>query len=138
MVRGTIYVEHKWSPRTTYARTIYVVTETFELIMHNYISVLPQWALLIKKINKLKWNSLNHRRNTIRLQMMYKIINRIVDLNLPDYSTFNRRITRRNDYKLTIPFTRIDSYKFSFFPATVTMEPATKWSYQCYLNQCIY
>ena len=26
MVRGTIYVEHKWSPRTTYARTIYVVT----------------------------------------------------------------------------------------------------------------
>ena len=72
-------------------------------------------------INKLKWNSLNHRRDTIRLQMMYKIIHRIVDLNLPDYITFNRRITRRNDYKLTMPFTRIDSYKFSFFPATVTL-----------------
>ena len=24
---GTNYVEHKWSPRTTYGRTIYVVTE---------------------------------------------------------------------------------------------------------------
>ena len=72
-------------------------------------------------INKLKWNSLNHHRDTIRLQMMYKIINRIVDLNLPEYITFNRRITRHNVYKLTIPFTRIDSYKFGFFPATVTL-----------------
>ena len=70
---------------------------------------------------KLKWNSLNHRRDTIRLQRMYKIIHRIVDLNLPDYITFNRRITRRNDYKLTMPFTKIESYKFSFFPATVTL-----------------
>ena len=63
-------------------------------------------------INKLKWNSLNHRRDTIRLQMMYKIIHRIVDLNLPDYITFNCKITRGHDYKLTMPFTRIDSYKF--------------------------
>ena len=39
-------------------------------------------------INKLKWNSLDRRRDTIRLQMMYKIIHRIVDLNLPDYITF--------------------------------------------------
>ena len=38
-------------------------------------------------INKLKWNSLNHRRDTIRLQMMYKIIHQIVDLDLPDYIT---------------------------------------------------
>ena len=72
-------------------------------------------------INKLKWNSLNYHRDTIRLQMMYKIIHRIVDLNLPDYITFNRGITRGHDYKLTMPFTRIDSYKFSFFPATVTL-----------------
>ena len=47
--------------------------------------------------------------------MMYKVIHRIVDLNLPDYITFNRGITRGHDYKLTMPLTRIDSYKFSFF-----------------------
>ena len=65
-------------------------------------------------INKLKWNSLNHRRDTIRLQMMYKIIHRIVDLNLPDYITFNRGITRGHYYKLTMPLIRIDSYIFKF------------------------
>ena len=72
-------------------------------------------------IDKLKWNSLNHPRDTIRLQMMYKIIHQIVDLNLPDYITFNRGITRGYDYKLTMPLTRIDSDKFSFFPATVAL-----------------
>ena len=72
-------------------------------------------------INKLKWNSLNHRRDTIRLQMMHKIIHRIVGLNLPDCITFNRGITRGHDYKLTMPLIRIDSYKFSFFPAIITL-----------------
>ena len=72
-------------------------------------------------INKLKWNSLNHRRDTIRLQMMFKIIHHVVDLNLPDYITFNHGITRGHDYKLTIPLMRIDSYKFSFFPATIIL-----------------
>ena len=49
--------------------------------------------------------------------MMYKIIHRIVDLDLPDYITFNRGITRGHDYILTMPLIRIDSYKFKFFPA---------------------
>ena len=72
-------------------------------------------------INKLKWNSLNHHRDTIRLQMMFKIIHQIVDLNLLDYITFNCGITRGHDYKLTIPLIRIDPYKFSFFPAIITL-----------------
>ena len=72
-------------------------------------------------INKLKWNSLNHHRDTIRLQMTYKIIHRIVDLNLPDYITFNRGITRGHDYKLTMPLIRINSYKFNFFPAIIIL-----------------
>ena len=72
-------------------------------------------------INKLKWNSLTHRRDNIRMQMMYKIIHQIVDLNLPNYITFNHGITRGHNYKLTVPFTRIDSYKFNFFSATITL-----------------
>ena len=53
--------------------------------------------------------------------MMYKIIHQIVDLNLPDYITFNRRITRGHDYKLTMLLIRIDSYKFSFFAAIIML-----------------
>ena len=53
--------------------------------------------------------------DTLRLQMMYKIIHHIVDLKLPNYVSYNRGIIRGHDFKLTVPFTRIDAYKFSFF-----------------------
>ena len=47
--------------------------------------------------------------------MLYKIIHHIVD------SSYNHGITRGHDFKLTVPFTyMIDTYKFSFFPATIT------------------
>ena len=72
-------------------------------------------------LTTLKWNSLNYRRNMLRLQMMYKIIHHIVDLTLPECITFNRGITRGHEYKLTLPFTRIDTYKFSFFPSTAIL-----------------
>jgi len=72
-------------------------------------------------MNKLKWDSLHHRRNILRLQMMYKITHQTVDLKLPDYITYNYGITRGHDYKLTLPPTRIDSYKYSYFPATITL-----------------
>jgi len=72
-------------------------------------------------ISKLKWDTLHHRRDTTRLQMMYKIIHQIVDLKLPDYITYNHGITRGHDYKLTVPSSRIDSYKYSYFPATITL-----------------
>ena len=72
-------------------------------------------------INKLKWSSLRHRRDTIRLQMMYKITHQLVDLKLPDYITYNHGATRGHNYKLTIPSSRIDSYKYSYFPTTIKL-----------------
>ena len=72
-------------------------------------------------INTLRWNSLHGRRDTLRLQMMYKITHHIIDLKLPNYINYNPGITRGHDYKLTVPFTRIDPYKFSFFPATIAL-----------------
>jgi len=62
-------------------------------------------------LNTSQWNSLNHRRNVLRLQMMYKITHRIVHLKLPEYIAYSHGITRGHDYKLTIPPTRIDVYK---------------------------
>ena len=53
--------------------------------------------------------------------MMFKIIHHLIDLKLPNYINYNLGITRGHDYKLTVPFTRIDPYKFSFFLATITL-----------------
>ena len=72
-------------------------------------------------INKLKWSSLCHRRDTIRLQMMYKITHQLVDLKLPDYITYNHGATWGHNYKLTIPSSKIDSYKYSYFPTTIKL-----------------
>ena len=66
-------------------------------------------------IDKLKWNNLDHYKDIIRLQMMYKIIHQIVNL------TFNWGITRGHDYKLKMPLVRIDSCKFSFFTAIIAL-----------------
>ena len=61
-------------------------------------------------INKLKWSSLRHRRDTIRLQMMYKITHQLVDLKLPDYIAYNHGTTRGHNYKLTILY--LQGYRF--------------------------
>ena len=76
---------------------------------------------ITEMINTLRWNSLHSRRDTLRLQMMYKITHHIIDLKLPNYINYNPGITRGHDYKLTVPFTQIDPYKFSFFPATIAL-----------------
>ena len=72
-------------------------------------------------INKRKWSSLHHRTDTIRLQMMYKITHQLVDMKLSDYITYNHGTTRGHYYKLTIPFSRTDSYKYSYFPTTIKL-----------------
>jgi len=64
---------------------------------------------------------MGHRRNVSRLQIVYKVIHEIVDLTLTDYITFNRRVTRGHEYKLTIPTLKIDPYRFSFFPSTIKL-----------------
>ena len=74
-----------------------------------------------KMLTTLNWDSLNYRRIMFRLQMMYKIIHSIVDLSLPDYIEFNRGITRGHDYKLVVPTTQIDSYRYSFYPFTIKL-----------------
>ena len=66
-------------------------------------------------INKLKWSSLRHRKDNNRLQMMCKITHQLETWN---YLTISL-ITLGHSYKLTIPSSRIDSYKYSYFPTTI-------------------
>ena len=52
--------------------------------------------------------------------MLYKIIHRFVELSLPNYIIPAPHCTRRNSTKFIPPMTSIDSYKFSFFPYSIT------------------
>jgi len=44
-----------------------------------------------------------------------------VHLKLPEYIAYSHGITRGHDYKLTIPPTRIDAHKHSYFTATILL-----------------
>ena len=52
--------------------------------------------------------------------MLYKIIHRFVELSLPNYIIPAPCCTRRNSTKFIQLMTSIDSYKFSFFPYSIT------------------
>ena len=70
-------------------------------------------------LSNLKWETLHHRRKSLNLIMFFKILNNLVELRLPNYITPHISITRGHESKFSILYTRIDAYKYSFFPATI-------------------
>jgi len=73
-----------------------------------------------KMLNSLKWKPVAIQHKELRLLMFYKIINKIVELYLPDYIIPAPRVTRGNYNKFVQPVMHIDSYKYSFFPSSIT------------------
>jgi len=69
-------------------------------------------------LSNLMWETLHHRRKSLNL-MFFKILNNLVELCLPNYIIPHISITRGHKSKFSILYTRIDAYKYSFFPATI-------------------
>ena len=68
----------------------------------------------------LKWNSLQERRLVARQTMLHKIISKTAAVQLPDYISKPRRITRgQHSRSFTNISASTDSYQFSFFPRSV-------------------
>jgi len=73
-----------------------------------------------KMLNSLKWKPVAIQHKKLRPLMFYKIVNKIVELSLPDYIIPAPRVTRENSTKFVHPVMHIDSYKYSFFPSSIT------------------
>ena len=58
---------------------------------------------------------------TSRLCLLYKILHNIVDVTLPSCITPLTRLTRGHDQKFILPQSRIDAYKFNFFPNSIRL-----------------
>ena len=71
----------------------------------------------------LNWKTLQDRRNIHRLIIFYKILHNMVDISLPEsiipLTTTN--YTRGHNLRLYLPFSRVNAYKYSFFPATINL-----------------
>ena len=71
-------------------------------------------------VSQLGWKPLAERRREHRLSLLYKIINDQVAIPADTHLHFNARNTRINNSKsLKLPICTTDTFKHSFFPATI-------------------
>jgi len=72
-------------------------------------------------LNKLNWASLKDRRDNLRLLMMHKIVNNLVEID--SYSSLIRTDTptRGHSKRFKQLISRINSFKFSFYPDTIKL-----------------
>ena len=69
----------------------------------------------------LGWDSLEERRLHSRATKLYRIVHALVAIPLHPNLQWNTRETRGHSTKFFVPTVRVDAYRFSFFPATVTL-----------------
>ena len=74
-------------------------------------------------LHRLGWKSLQHKRELSRLQTFHKVLNGKLPITKPSYfkkSTSNYNTRNHSDTKLYKPHTSIDTYKYSFFPRSIS------------------
>ena len=72
-------------------------------------------------LHNLGWQSLDGRRQDQRLVLFYKIINELASIETEDILTPADSGTRKNhSFKFKHLQANCDSYRYSFFPATIS------------------
>ena len=74
-------------------------------------------------LQKLKWPTLEERRNELKLIMMYKIVHGHVRIQpiLPVIRSFSNGIIWGHNNRFLQPATRTNIYKYSFYPMAVKL-----------------
>ena len=71
-------------------------------------------------LQSLTWPTLQHRRRRMRLTLLYKCINGLIALKIPNYFTpinTNTRLHHHRSYNFS--YVRTDAYINNFFPRTI-------------------
>ena len=78
------------------------------------------YSSVTEMLERLGWRTLQQRRADARLCLLYKIIHELVAISIPHYFEANNRVSK---YCHSMSFkqnhTRVDYYKYSFFPLTI-------------------
>ncbi len=70
-------------------------------------------------IKDLKWESLEERRNKLKATMTYRVINKLVDVDLPNIFTRNTRTTRGHNQRCFVPYCSTEALRNSYFHSAV-------------------
>lgn len=111
------YAVTVWAPHTRRANNKLesIQRRAARFVMSDY----SRTSSVTDMINTLKWTSIEIRNKELRLITFYKIIHGCVNLPLPNYIHHPSRTTRGNHLKYVQPFTRVDAYKYSFYPSVI-------------------
>ena len=72
-------------------------------------------------ISVLNWKSLKQKREIQLFCIFYKILNGLIDVSPPVCLISNKLATRGHNNKFVHISSRVDAYKFSFFPRIVPL-----------------
>ena len=115
------YAATVWAPYThNNINIIEAVQRRAARFVHNNYS---SYASVSNMIANLGWNTLLNRRNELRLIMFFKILHKLVDINLQDImiprpSSYN---TRGHHLRFFQVPTRVNAFQHSFFPYTIKL-----------------
>ena len=79
----------------------------------------------------LGWNSLEERRGHYSLVMMYKIVHGLVVIPTTPYLLPASYDTRGHSSEFLVPSTRVNAFRYSYFPATIM-----SWNGLCTYTTC--
>ena len=113
------YAAFVWSPHTA---TNTGKLESIQRRAARYVmSDHERFSSVSNMISVLNWKNLTQRRDIQSLCIFYKILNGLVDVSPPICVISNQLATRGHDNKFVHISSRVDTYKFSFFPRIVPL-----------------
>ena len=113
------YAAFVWSPHTATntGKLESIQRRAARYVMSDY----ERFSSVSNMISVLNWKSLKQRRDIQSLCIFYKILNGLVDVSPPICLISNQLATRGHDNKFVHISSRVDAYKFSFFPRIVPL-----------------
>ena len=72
-------------------------------------------------ISRLGWESMQHRRTTARIVMMYRVRHHLIDIPVAMLSHPATLTTRGHNMRYIVPYCRTDVYRHSFVPAGIRL-----------------
>ena len=79
------------------------------------------YSSVTNMLNRMHWTTLQVRRENLRLIMIYKIVNNLVEIDTGNSLIKNNLPTRGHSNRFKQPFTRVNSFKHSFYPDAIKL-----------------
>ena len=79
------------------------------------------YSRVTNMLNRMHWTTLQVRRENLRLIMIYKIVNNLVEIDIGNSLIKNNLPTRGHSNRFKQLFTRVNSFKHSFYPDAIKL-----------------